>query len=336
MWGACTFQEPSARSPNRAETGRAHSWVVLGDLVPGQPWTLLPQAARLYRRESQLPPGEAFQTKPALGVEMLRAADSEAAAPVLAVFAGAYALGRVLAPCLQPPPGQRRIEILTRLRADARLYQPLGPQRPRPGRPRHWGPRAAAPQRHWQGHAPWGAGQARIYGRPRSFHYRQVLCPWAVSGPEIPVHAFVCKVAGDKKPGFVVTTALDPSAAQVVTAYSARSRQEEGCRGHRPRLGMEECRAWTKEPLLRAFQVQMVALTGLRVLQGRLEQRWPAGQWWHQPPWDPRKARASIVALRRLLWRHRPVFSLFLSELEELQKPPHPYPMPRKPLAMAA
>ena len=54
-WGTCTFHEPSARSPNRAETVRAHNWVVLGDLVPGTPWTFLPQAARWYLRESQLP-----------------------------------------------------------------------------------------------------------------------------------------------------------------------------------------------------------------------------------------------------------------------------------------
>src|SRR4029450_6462396 len=33
VWGTCTFHESSARSPNRAETVRAHNWVVMGDLV---------------------------------------------------------------------------------------------------------------------------------------------------------------------------------------------------------------------------------------------------------------------------------------------------------------
>ncbi len=28
VWGTCTFHESSARSPNRAETVRAHNWVV--------------------------------------------------------------------------------------------------------------------------------------------------------------------------------------------------------------------------------------------------------------------------------------------------------------------
>jgi hypothetical protein len=37
VWGTCTFQESSARRPHRAETVRAHHWVVMGDWVPGPP-----------------------------------------------------------------------------------------------------------------------------------------------------------------------------------------------------------------------------------------------------------------------------------------------------------
>jgi hypothetical protein len=57
-----------------------------------------------------------------------------------------------------------------------------------------------------------------------------------------------------------------------VEAFAARFRQEDGCRDHKQRLGMEACRAWTKEPVLRTFQVHMVALTLLRLLQFRLDQ----------------------------------------------------------------
>jgi hypothetical protein len=67
--GTGTFHEASARSPNRAETVRAHNWVVRGDLLPGRPWTYLPHAVRLYCRQSQLPAGETFRTKTALAVE---------------------------------------------------------------------------------------------------------------------------------------------------------------------------------------------------------------------------------------------------------------------------
>jgi hypothetical protein len=36
VWGTCTFHESSARSRNRAETVRAHHWVVMGDWLAGR------------------------------------------------------------------------------------------------------------------------------------------------------------------------------------------------------------------------------------------------------------------------------------------------------------
>ena len=68
-------------------------------------------------------------------------------------------------------------------------------------------------------------------------------------------------MSGYHEPWFLVTTALDLSAAQVVEVCAARVRQEDGFRDHTQRLGMEACRAWSKEPVRRTFQVHMVALT---------------------------------------------------------------------------
>jgi hypothetical protein len=85
------------------------AWVIMGDLLPGRPWTSLPQAARLSCRRSQLPAGEAFRTTTALAVELLRQADAESAAPILGVFDGAYAMDTVVQPCLEPAAGERRI-----------------------------------------------------------------------------------------------------------------------------------------------------------------------------------------------------------------------------------
>jgi hypothetical protein len=322
VWGTCTFHESSARSPNRAETVRAHNWVVMGDLVPGQPWTYLPHAARLYCRRSQLPPGESFRTKTALAVELLRQADRGSAAPILAVFDGAYAVDTVIQPCLHPDPGQQRIAIVTRLRVDARLYHPVETRPRAKGRPPKWGVRMAAPQHHVYWSVDWQTGQAWVYGRRRRFRYKQLRCRWAVSGPQVPVHVLVVEMAGYKEPWFLVTSALDLSAAQVVEVFTARFRQEDAIRDHKQRLGMEECRAWTKEPILRTFQVQLVAMTLLRLLQARLSQAWDNESWWLKPEWNCRKRHASILDLRRLFWRYRPQFSQCLVALEELEEIP--------------
>jgi hypothetical protein len=140
------------------------------------------------------------------------------------------------------------------------------------------------------------------------------------------VHVFVVEAPGYREPWFLVTTALDLSAAHVVEAFAARFRQEDGFRDHKQRLGMEECRAWTKEPVQHTFQVQMVALTLLRLLQFRLDQTWGAGSWWHNPEWHPQKRHASIRDFCRLFWRHRAVFSQLLASLEGMETPPGPYP----------
>jgi hypothetical protein len=324
VWGTCTFHEASARSPNRAETVRAHNWVIMGDLSPGRPWMYLPHAARLYCRKTQLPPGETFRTKTALAVELLRQADVESAAPLLGVMDGAYAVETVVRPCVEPEDGRRRIELVTRLRADARLYHPAVAKPQTKGRPQKWGPRIAAPQHHLYWPVSWQAGRAWVYGRWRRFQYKQLRCRWAVSGPATPVQVLVVEMEGYEAPWFLVTTTLDLSAPQVVEVFTARFRQEDAIRDHTQRLGMEDCRAWTKEPILRTFQVQLMALTLLRLLQARLDQAWGSGRWWFKPPWTGRTRQASILDLRRLFWRDRAEFSQLLVALEEPGKFPQP------------
>lgn len=324
VWGTCTFYESSARSPNRAETVRAHNWVVMGHLMPGEPWTYLPCASRLYFRKSQLPVAEEFKTKTAHAVDMLREADDESEKPILAAFDGAYAMRTVIGPCLNPPEGSRRIEFVTRLRRDARLYHPLAEAKanPKGGRPRKWGRRMASPQNHEKWNVDWQESRAYIHGRTRRFRYKRVRCQWSVSGPEHLVFAYVFEVEGYRGPWYVVASTEDLLPFQVVSVQAARFRQEDGFRDHKQRLGMEECRAWTKEPVLRTFQVQMVAQSLLRLTQFRLDATWGEGTWWHAPPWNRHKHHPSILDLRRLFQRHRKRFSQLLRRLEDMPKPP--------------
>lgn len=60
------------------------------------------------------------------------------------------------------------------------------------------------------------------------------------------MHVLVVEMAGYEQPWFLVTSALELSAAQVVAIWAARFRQEDGFREHKQHLGMEECRAWTR------------------------------------------------------------------------------------------
>ncbi len=189
------------------------------------------------------------------------------------------------------------------------------------GRPRKWGRRLPAPQNHAQWKVKWQTGRAYVYGRIRTFRYKRLRCCWSVSGPHQAMHAYVFEVSGYDKLWSTISSAEDLSAAQVLAANAGRFRQEDGFRDHKQRLGMEECRAWTKQPILRTFQVQMLALTLLRLMQFRLHRAYGA-DWSPQPPWNLRKRHVSILDLRRLFWKHRPRFSQLLAALDDLPKPP--------------
>lgn len=184
-----------------------------------------------------------------------------------------------------------------------------------------WGPRLPAPQEHAKWKVRWHIGRAYVYGRMRTFRYKRLPCCWSVSGPKQIVWAYVFDVPGYDKLWSTVTSAGDLSAGQVLAANAGRFRQEDGFRDHKQRLGMEECRAWTMEPILRTFQVQMLALTLLRLLQFRLDAAHGA-RWRLAPPWNPDKKHASILDLRRLFWKHRARFSQLLAALDDLRKPP--------------
>jgi hypothetical protein len=322
VWGTCTFHEYTARCPNRASTVRAHNWVVLGALLhePGKPGWFLPITGRLYFRQSQLPAGPegtlAFRTKCELAVELLR--EQVRIAPGhkhLGVVDGGYALESVVRPLVVPEGGTPRVDVLTRLRRDARLFALPPADRPagRPGPKPKWGRRLPPPRRGGFWERGWRTGSAFIYGRERKVRWKEVVCLWRVLGHEVPVKAVVAQVEGYKKRFTLVTSAVDLTGLQMVELFAARFRQEDGFRDLKQRLGWEECRAWTKNPIERTSQAQWVTMSLLRLLQFRLE---ASGEqdWWFRPPWHRDKDRPSVLDAERLMRRHRARIQRLLSE----------------------
>jgi hypothetical protein len=321
VWGTCTFQHYSARCPNRAKAVRAHNWVVLGALLhnEGQPAWFLPQTGKLYFRRCQLPSvpdQEEFYTKNELAVQLLQEQAVNVSGKHLGAFDGAFATASVVRPLRCPEPGRPRIDFVTRLRKDARLYTPP-PAPPKVGRGRgawpKWGQRLPPPRRGGQWSGGWQEGEAYVYGRRRKVRWKEVLCQWRVLGHDVVVKAVVAQVEGFRKRFCLVTSAVELTGLQIVVLFGARWRQEDGFRDLKQRLGWEECRAWTKKPVLRTSWAQMVAMSLLRLLQFALE---GLGQsdWWLRPPWNKRKSRASVLDVERLLWSRRPEIQQLLRE----------------------
>jgi DDE superfamily endonuclease len=325
VWGTCTFHEYTARCPNRATTVRAHNWVVLGTLLPNpdQPAWFLPISGQLYFRKSQLPERpraqgggtEPFRTKCELAVELFREQTKNVGGLHLAVFDGGYALRSVVRPLVLPEDGSPRIEFLTRLRHDARLCalplekQPKGKR----GRKPKWGKKLPPPRQGgwWSGN--WHEETVFLYGRQRKVRWKEMVCLWRVLGHEVPVKVVVAKVDGYSKRFTLVSSAVALTGVQLVELFAARFRQEDGFRDLKQRLGWEECRAWTKNPIQRTSQAQWVTMSLLRLAQFRLES---AGEvdWWFRPPWNKDKSRPSVLDLERLMRRHAGEIRALLSE----------------------
>jgi DDE superfamily endonuclease len=318
VWGTCTFHEYTARCPNRASTVRAHNWVVVGALLPrpSQPAWFLPHTGRLYFRKSQLPAGETFRTKCELLVDLLR---REAAyvpdGEHLGVFDGAFAVASVVRPLVRPQePEHQRVEFLTRLRGDARLHAlPTAPPASKRGPKPKWGQRLPPPRCGGRWPGDWQEGKAWIYGRWRPVRWKEVVCLWRVAGPQVKVKAVVAEVEGYKKRFTLVSSAHDLTGLQLLEIFCARFRQEDGFRDLKQRLGWEECRAWTKNPIVRTTQMQLLAMMLLRLLQFRLDEA-EGESWWFHPPWNKRKMRPSVLDLERLLRHHRAEFQRLLAE----------------------
>jgi hypothetical protein len=325
VWGTCTFHEYTARCPNRAATVRAHNWVVLGALLrnPDAPAWFLPVGGQLYFRQSQLPTepeAEPFRTKNELAVELLRRQSEFQAGKHLALFDGAFAVGNVVRPLARPEPGQARIDFVTRLRHDARLCALPAARRPgQRGPTPRWGRPLPPPRQGGRWPGQWQQGQVLLYGRVRRVRYKEVVCLWRVLGWQVPVKAVVAQVQGYRKRFHLVSSATELTGLQVVELFAARFRQEDGFRDLKQRLGWEECRAWTKKPVLRTSWAQMATMSLLRLLQFRLEQR-GAEDWWLRPPWNQRKKRPSILDLERLLRDHREGFVQLLRDWLEMQE----------------
>jgi DDE superfamily endonuclease len=314
VWGTCTFHEYSARSPNRASTVRAHNWVVTGALLPkdGQPALFLPVAGALYFRKTQLPEAQkgspiVFRTKCDLLVEQLRQHANDCPGKHLSVFDGGFALRSVVRPLVKPSEAdQPRIDFLTRLRHDARLcaLPPTERRDGQRGRSPLWGRPLAPPRQGGRWPGAWRTGKAFIYGRVRQVEYKEVLCLWRVLGHDVVVKAVVAKGEGYRKRFTLVSSATELTGLQMVELFCARFRQEDGFRDLKQRLGWEECRAWTRNPIERTTQTLFATMTALRLLQGELQEQ-EGDDWWLHPPWDPGKTRPSVLDVERLLRQQR-------------------------------
>ena len=265
VWGTCTFHEYTARCPNRGcDCPRPQ----LGGL--GAPCSPNPRSPRgscrspagstSASRSCRSDPRVSWNSTPSATwpsrCSASRPASSRAsiwpfstAVTPWRAWSGRWSCPKAVAPW---------IEFLTRLRCNARLYAlPLPPEQypeGKPGPKPKWGKRLEPPRRGGMWNAKWQVGTAFVYGRQREIRWKEIICLWRVLGWEVPVKAIVAYVEGYKQRFTLVTSAVELTGLQMVELFTRRFRQEDGFRDLKQRVGWEECRAWTANPIQRTSQ----------------------------------------------------------------------------------
>src|SRR5262247_1434151 len=273
VWGTCTFHEHSARCPNRAGTVRAHNWVVVGALLPGT--------------------DEPALFLPVAGRLYFRQGQLPAGEPFrtkcqLLVELLRWRADPTNGPALAVFDGGFALRSVVRP-----LVLPDDPRQPRV--------EFVTRLRH----------DARLHARPPQARRPGQRGPQPRWGKRLPPPRQGGRWPGGWQIGEVFLYGRRRSVRwQEVVCLWRLLRHGVPVKG---RLGWVECRAWTKNPVVRTTQALFVTLTLLRLLQRRLQER-EGEDWWLHPPWDRHKARPSVLDVERLLRQHRGAIQRLLSD----------------------
>jgi len=282
-----------------------HTWVVASLLVRVSRWAghwyALPAHMALYRSKKLCQKEKRpFRTKPQLALGLLETIVSWLPGRrVLALLDGGYAYKT---PMRHLP---ERVDVVTRMRHDAAIYELPGPKRPGRGRPPSRGERLPRPDELVKSPAClWK--KVAVGGKDYEVVSRVVLWP-TVFGPR-PI-----LMVASRRPGgtaqFFATTDLSLTAAEVVAWYDARWAIEVMFREMKERMGFEEPQCRVERAVERTAPFLLLVL-GL-VHHWFLSQEDPTlvGR---RPRWYGRKRREAppsfsemLAALRRATWDER-------------------------------
>lgn len=205
--------------------------------------------------------------------------------------------------------GLPRIQVTSRMRRDAALFEPAPPRTGKPGRPRLKGDRlptppaiaAQASKRHWAS----VAVDVRGHTVKRLVLVRDVLW-YRVNRHDLVRLVIVRDPDGVEPDDFFVTTDRIATGAQVASRYAGRWSIEVCFRDVKQDLGGQQPQSWKRRGPERAacLSLWLHALIWCWYLQTH-----PTGRTWTPRPWYQHKATPSfldaLAALRRVLWHQR-------------------------------
>jgi len=239
-----------------------HNWVVLAVVVQvgARAWVALPFWVALYRPKKTCPRGQ-FRTRHEMAAEALGAVRGWFSGPILLLADGAYANGSLVGPARKLD-----IQVVSRLRADARLREMNPPRRAK-------GKRGRKPQ-----HGPWLPRLLRlarqrskfktlavaIYGKTVTLRLREVVAWW----PPVACEVKVVIARDPKRPkrvAYLVTTDLALTAVEVVETFARRWTIEQMFSVAKNQLGFDSAEVRMERSVLRHAALALAMITWVEV-----------------------------------------------------------------------
>jgi hypothetical protein len=261
-----------------------HNWVVLAVVVQvgTRAWVALPFWVALYRPKKTCPRGQ-FRTRHEMAVETLRAVRGWFSGPIRLLADGAYANKSLVGPARKLD-----IQVVSRLRADARLREAKPRKQPKGKRgrkPKHgpWLPRLSTLARQAR---EFETVSVRIYRKTVTLRLREVVAWWPPLACEVKV-----VIARDpkrpKRVAYLMTTDLALTAVEVVEAFSRRWTIEQMFSVAKNQLGFDSAEVRKERSVIRHAALTMAMITWVEVWTRTFRR-----------PLSPRPFAAKLAAVR--------------------------------------
>jgi len=282
IFGTAFHFDPTARPRPGYIWG--HNWVVLAGVVQVRKvaWVALPFWVALYRPKKTCRRGE-FRTRHALAAEALALVRRWFSGPILLLADGAYANRSLVGPARK-----LGIQVVSRLRTDARLREPEPRKQPKGKRGRKprrgpWLPRLSRLTRQ---RSKFKTETAAIYGKTVTLRLREVVAWW----PPLACAVKVVIARDPKRPkrvAYLMTTDVTLGAVEVAEAFSRRWTIEQMFSVAKNQVGFDSAEVRKERSVVRHAALALAMITWVEVWT-RLFRR----------PLSPRPFAAKLAAVR--------------------------------------
>jgi hypothetical protein len=279
-----------AHKPNRPAYIKGHNWVVIGLLHFSSlfsKWLCFPILADLFIPKDALPFGQEQRSRIHIAADLLQQLKSYLQQPFIVVADGLYAKTELLRTCRR-----EGISFISRLRCDARLYNPLPKTNKRKrGRPRKYGkslPKLAVLAAHKRDFRQYSL---KLYGQSHAVSIKSFNALWKPAGELIKIVMVYYENA--KRPAYFFSTDLRLSDSRIVELVAARWGIEALFADIKEHLGMNEWQCRKENSVMRSIPLTCVASSLLMLWSlGQVQAREP--EFWDAYPWYTQKATPSI------------------------------------------